>query len=65
MNKIDLLQYKSQFHYVFNNNPGNQGPSYFYALSAIINQAVTATHRMFYYIALCWHCNVPVQNFEL
>jgi hypothetical protein len=25
MYKIDLFQYKSQFHYVFEVNPGNQG----------------------------------------
>jgi hypothetical protein len=28
--KIDLFQYKSQFHYVLNVNPGNQGSRYFF-----------------------------------
>jgi hypothetical protein len=31
MFKIDSFQYKSQFHYVFNVNPGNQGSRYFFA----------------------------------
>jgi hypothetical protein len=30
MYKIDLFQYKSQFHYVFNVNPGNQGSPFFF-----------------------------------
>jgi hypothetical protein len=30
MYKIDLFQYKSQFHYVFNVNPGNQGSRYLF-----------------------------------
>jgi hypothetical protein len=29
MYKIDLFQYKSQFHYVFNANPENQVSRYF------------------------------------
>jgi hypothetical protein len=28
--EIDLFQYKSQFHYVFNVNPGNQGSRFSY-----------------------------------
>jgi hypothetical protein len=33
MYKIDLFQYISQFHYVFNVNPGNQGSRYFFYIT--------------------------------
>jgi hypothetical protein len=32
MNTIDLFQYKSQFHYVLNVNPGNQGSRYYFTM---------------------------------
>jgi hypothetical protein len=32
MDKIDLFQYKSQFHYAFNVNPGNQDSLYFFII---------------------------------
>jgi hypothetical protein len=35
MYKIDLFRYKSQFHYVFNVNLGNQDPSTFYQCSQV------------------------------
>jgi hypothetical protein len=35
LRKTDLFQYKSQFHYVFNVNPGSQGSRYFFLATSL------------------------------
>jgi hypothetical protein len=45
MYKVDLFQYKSQFHYVFNVNPGNQGSPFTFLLPKC--QEVTKSKTVF------------------
>jgi hypothetical protein len=65
MYKVDLFQYKSQFHYVFNVNPGNQGFRFFLAQFLLlytycfISKYTTVTQTVYAYTS--WKQNVTLK----